>query len=53
LSRLSQNDFEILKNRIKEKDLRLVVADLPTTHMKLNEDQSHYSSILNLINNVD
>lgn len=52
LSRLSQNDFEILKNRIKEKGLRLVVADLPTTHMKLNEDQSITSSILNLINNM-
>lgn len=52
LSRLSQNDFEILKNRIKEKGLRLVVADLPTTHMKFNEDQSITSSILNLINNM-
>lgn len=52
LSRLSQNDFEILKNRIKEKGLRLVVADLPTTHMKFDEDQSITSSILNLINNM-
>lgn len=52
LSRLSQNDFEILKNRIKEKSLRLVVADLPTTHMKFDEDQSITSSILNLINNM-
>lgn len=52
LSRLSQNDFEILKNRIKEKGLRLVVADLPTTHMKFDEDQSITSSILNLVNNM-
>ena len=52
LSRLSQNDFEILKNRIKEKGLKLVVADLPTTHMKFDEDQSITSSILNLINNM-
>lgn len=52
LSRLSQNDFEILKNRIKEKGLSLVVADLPTTHMKFDEDQSITSSILNLINNM-
>ena len=33
LSRLSQDDFSILKQRIKDKGLRLVVADLPTTHM--------------------
>lgn len=52
LSRLSQNDFEILKNRIKEKGLRLVVADLPTTHMKFDKDESITSSILNLINNM-
>ena len=32
LSRLSQEDFSILKQRIKDKGLRLVVADLPTTH---------------------
>jgi len=32
LSRLSQNDFAILKQRIKDRGLRLVVADLPTTH---------------------
>lgn len=32
LSRLSQDDFATLKQRIKDKGLRLVVADLPTTH---------------------
>ena len=32
LSRLSQDDFAILKQRIKDKGLRLVVEDLPTTH---------------------
>ncbi|SNT71052.1 recombinase family protein [Psychrobacter sp. LV10R520-6] len=32
LSRLSQENFAILKQRIKDKGLRLVVADLPTTH---------------------
>jgi DNA invertase Pin-like site-specific DNA recombinase len=32
LSRLSQDDFSTLKQRIKDKGLRLVVADLPTTH---------------------
>lgn len=52
LSRLSQNDFEILKNRIKEKGLKLVVADLPTTHMLVNSADNTTSSILNLINNI-
>ena len=52
LSRLSQNDFEILKNRIKEKGLRLIVADLPTTHMLVAQDESITSSILTLINNM-
>lgn len=52
LSRLSQNDFEILKNRIKEKGLRLIVADLPTTHMLVEQDESITSSILTLINNM-
>ena len=32
LSRLSQDDFATLKQRIKDKGLRLVVADLPTTY---------------------
>lgn len=32
LSRLSQDDFAILKQRISDKGLRLIVADLPTTH---------------------
>lgn len=32
LSRLSQEDFDVLKQQIKAKGLRLVVADLPTTH---------------------
>lgn len=34
LSRLSQDDFSTLKQRIKDKGLRLIVADLPTTHSK-------------------
>jgi len=33
LSRLSQDDFATLKERIKAKGLRLIVADLPTTHV--------------------
>ena len=52
LSRLSQSDFDILKGRIKEKGLRLVVADLPTTHMLINSNDNITSSILNLINNM-
>lgn len=52
LSRLSQNDFEILKNRIKEKGLKLVIADLPTTHMFVNSADNITSSILSLVNNM-
>ncbi|ENX45080.1 TPA: recombinase family protein [Acinetobacter baumannii] len=52
LSRLSQNDFEVLKGRIKEKGLKLVVADLPTTHMLVNSTDNITSSILSLVNNM-
>lgn len=52
LSRLSQDDFEVLKGRLKEKGLKLVVADLPTTHVLLNTDDTITSSILNLVNNL-
>lgn len=52
LSRLSQNDFEVLKGRIKEKGLKLVVADLPTTHMLVNAADNITSSILSLVNNM-
>ena len=52
LSRLSQNDFEILKVRIKEKGLKLVVADLPTTHTLVNSADNITSSILSLVNNM-
>ena len=52
LSRLSQNDFEILKGRIKEKGLKLVVADLPTTHTLVNSADNITSSILSLVNNM-
>lgn len=52
LSRLKQNEFEVLKGRIKEKGLKLVVADLPTTHVLLNTDDTITSSILNLVNNL-
>lgn len=49
LSRLSQDDFAILKQRIKDKGLRLVVADLPTTHA-VNEGMT--GEILAVVNNM-
>jgi len=49
LSRLSQDDFAILKQRIKDKGLRLVVADLPTTHM-VSEGMT--GDILRVINDM-
>ncbi|WP_426223801.1 recombinase family protein [Psychrobacter sp. DWR1-2-3] len=49
LSRLSQDDFSILKQRIKDKGLRLVVADLPTTHT-INEGMT--GEILRVINDM-
>lgn len=52
LSRLSQEDFQVLKRRIQEKGLRLVVADLPTTHQLIQTNDSITSSILDLINNM-
>ena len=52
LSRLSQQDFQELKRRIQEKGLRLVVADLPTTHQLIQTSDSITSSILELINNM-
>ena len=52
LSRLKQDEFEVLKGRIKDKGLKLVVADLPTTHVLLNTNDTITSSILNLVNNL-
>lgn len=49
LSRLSQDDFGVLKQRIKDKGLRLVVADLPTTHT-VNDGMT--GEILNVVNNM-
>lgn len=49
LSRLSQDDFAILKQRIKDKGLRLVVADLPTTH---TVSEGMTGEILNVVNNM-
>lgn len=52
LSRLSQQDFHELKRRIQEKGLRLVVADLPTTHQLIQTNDQITTSILDLINNM-
>ena len=49
LSRLSQDDFATLKQRIKEKGLRLIIADLPTTHT-VNEGMT--GEILKVINDM-
>ena len=49
LSRLSQDDFATLKQRIKDKGLRLVVADLPTTHT-ISDGMT--GEILNVVNNM-
>ena len=52
LSRLQQADFEILKQQIKDKGLRLIVSDLPTTHMQIKHDDTLTTSLLELINNM-
>lgn len=50
LSRLSQDDFATLKQRIKDKGLRLIVADLPTTHTISNDSMT--SEILRVVNDM-
>ena len=51
LSRLSQADWDALKSTIKAKGLRLVVADLPTSHM-LVEAKGITGQIMDVINNM-
>lgn len=51
LSRLSQADWDTLKATIKTKGLRLVVADLPTSHM-LVEAKGITGQIMDVINNM-
>lgn len=50
LSRLSQPDYETLKDQLKAKGLRLIVADLPTTHQV--NDGSIAGQVLDCINNM-
>jgi DNA invertase Pin-like site-specific DNA recombinase len=52
LSRLQAKDFEKLKAKINLKGLRLVVHDLPTTHISLNQVDSISASLLLPINNL-
>ena len=51
LSRLSQADWDTLKATIRAKGLRLVVADLPTSHM-LVEAEGITGQIMDVINNM-
>lgn len=51
LSRLSQSDWETLKAKIKAKGLRLVIADIPTSHM-LIEDKGMTGQIMEVINSM-
>jgi len=50
LSRLSQADFDTLKTKLKEKGLKLIVADLPTTYQ--SNDGSIAGQVLDCINNM-
>ena len=52
LTRLTAQDFDTLKTRIKAKGLRLVVMDLPTTYTLLAGSDDITGSILDLINNL-
>ena len=51
LSRLSQSDWETLKATIKAKGLRLVIADLPTSHIMV-EDKGITGQIMEVINSM-
>ncbi|TLP57477.1 MULTISPECIES: recombinase family protein [Pseudomonas] len=51
LSRLSQEDWSHLKGVIESKRLRLVVADLPTSHMLVN-DKGITGQVMQVINSM-
>jgi DNA invertase Pin-like site-specific DNA recombinase len=50
LSRLSYEDFDTLKRRLSDNGLRLVVVDLPTTHMNLSTGIT--GEVMRVINNM-
>lgn len=51
LSRLNEKDFKELKDKIESKGLRLIVADLPTTHRTYTSDDIT-SGVMKVINNM-
>jgi len=51
LSRLSSAEWDVLKSTIKAKGLRLVVVDLPTSHMMV-EDKGITGQIMEVINSM-
>jgi DNA invertase Pin-like site-specific DNA recombinase len=50
LSRMKQDDFEKLKVILKDKGLRLVVADLPTTHVTASDNMT--GELMSVINSM-
>lgn len=52
LSRMKQDDFEKLKVILKDKGLRLVVADLPTTQIEIKDGDDTTGSVLEMINKL-
>ena len=52
LSRLTQDDFSTLKQRIKDKGLRLIVQDLPTTHALIKATDDITNAVLTVVNNM-
>ena len=52
LSRLTQDDFSTLKQRIKDKGLRLVVHDMPTTHAISKSTDDTAGQVLKVINDM-
>jgi len=50
LSRLTQKDFDTLKERIKQKGLRLIVADIPTTHVTASDNMT--GELMSVINSM-
>lgn len=52
LSRLTQDDFDILKSKIKAKGLKLVVMDLPTTHQINANSNDITHAVMVVINNL-
>lgn len=50
LSRLTQADFKTLKDRIHAKGLRLIIADLPTTHFSPTDSMT--GELMNVINSM-